>query len=48
MGLADDLITGFSLVGDVPRSHVLSQKMTSFKLSTAHLKSNARLTKPCA
>ena len=41
VGLADDLITGFSLVGDVPRSHVLPQKMTPSTLSTADLKSNA-------
>ena len=41
VGLADDLISGFSLVGEVPRSHVLPQKMTPSTLSTADLKSNA-------
>ena len=41
VGLADDLISGFSLVGDAPKSHVLPQKMTPSTLSTADLKSNA-------
>ncbi len=41
VGLADDLIAGFSLVGDVPKSHVLPQKMTPSTLSTSDLKSNA-------
>eukprot|EP00434_Breviolum_minutum_P014069 symbB.v1.2.012406.t1/scaffold831.1/size159220/2 len=41
VGLADDLISGFSLVGEVPRSHVLPQKMTPSTLRTADLKSNA-------
>ncbi len=41
VGLADDLIAGFSLVVDAPRSHVLPQKMTPSTLSTADLKSNA-------
>ena len=41
VGLADDLISGFSLVGDVPKSHVLPQKMTPSTLSTSDLKSNA-------
>ena len=40
-GLADDLIAGFSLVGDAPRSHVLPQKMTPSTLSAAELTSNA-------
>ena len=41
VGLADDLISGFSLVGDAPKSHVLPQKMTPSTLSTADLQSNA-------
>ena len=41
MGLADDLINGFSLVGDVPKSHVLPRKMTRSTLSASDLKSNA-------
>ena len=41
IGLADDLISGFSFVGDAPRSHVLPQKMTPSTLSTSDLQSNA-------
>ena len=41
VGLADDLTTGFSLVGDAPTSHVLPQKMTPSTLSTSDLKANA-------
>lgn len=40
--LADDLMTGFSLVGDVPRSNVLPQKMTPASMSTQDLKSNSQ------
>ena len=39
--LADDLIAGFSLVGDVPKSNVLPQKMSPSTLSTSELQSNA-------
>ena len=41
VGLADDLLSGFSLVGDVPKSHVLPHKMSPSTLSTTDLQSNA-------
>ena len=40
--LADDLMTGFSLVGDVPKSNVLPQKMTPASMSTQDLQSNSQ------
>ena len=40
--LADELMTGFSLVGDVPKSNVLPQKMTPASMSTQDLQSNSQ------
>ena len=41
VSLADDMINGFSLVGEVPRSNVLPHKTSPACLSTSDLKSNA-------
>ena len=48
VGQADDLIAGFSLVGDAPRSHVLPQKMTPSTLALRILNQmRARPIKRC-
>eukprot|EP00434_Breviolum_minutum_P016189 symbB.v1.2.014265.t1/scaffold1033.1/size247163/3 len=42
ISLADDLISGFSLVGDVPKSNVLPPRMSPASMSTHDLQSNSQ------
>jgi len=40
--LADDLASGFSLVGEVPQSHVLPKKLLPATLSRQDLENNSK------